>query len=102
MKRISLHILLSILTGLTACAAPAGLPAEPSPRTTAPASVPANSTPQLVATTALEVDFSEITLIPGRLAGDWTVIGMLTNRSAFAAQGITLDVTLQGSPARPT
>jgi len=63
--------------------------------------VTSTSTPQLAPTPAIEVDFSELTLVPGRLAGDWTVIGMLTNRSAFAAQGITLDVTLQGSRAAP-
>lgn len=101
MNRISLHILISILAGLTACVAPAALPAEPTPRATAPGSVTSTSTPQLAPTPAIEVDFSELTLVPGRLAGDWTVIGMLTNRSAFAAQGITLDVTLQGSRAAP-
>ena len=101
MNRIRLHILISSLAGLAACVAPAALPAGPTPRATAPGSVPSSSTPQLAPTPAIEVDFSELTLVPGRLAGDWTVIGILTNRSAFAAQGITLDITLQGSGGAP-
>jgi hypothetical protein len=42
----------------------------------------------------LQAEFQDVTLIPGRLPGDWSVIGLVTNESASSVGGVEVDISL--------
>lgn len=96
MKRIILHALISASTALASCASPsrstpAEAPASTVFSTPAPGERPTalpSPTPPLVA------EFQDLTLIPGRLPGDWSVIGLVTNRSTGSVGEVELNVGL--------
>lgn len=92
MKCTLFFALISVSAGLASCAtAPAEIPAA----TTSPTSFP-SETPNAIpsATPPLNPEFEDLTLIPGRLPGDWSVIGLIVNRSPFSVGGVELDVSL--------
>jgi hypothetical protein len=95
-QRIALRVLLSIASLLTACA-PGSSPSpaeKPTSATTATSPAGESPTPLPTATPPLVAEFSDLTLVPGRLAGDWSVVGLITNGSDRAVRGVQLDVSL--------
>jgi hypothetical protein len=96
MKHITLHALVLIAATLSACSVPtAGSTAQVQPTAALPSSPPAAPATFLPSPTPpLTADFQDVTLIPGRIAGDWTVIGLITNQSAQTVGDLVLDVGL--------
>ncbi len=95
-RRIALPALLPIVAILAACKSlsphsPAEIPTSPTIATSPPGE-------QLTAlpssTPTLDAEFQDVTLIPGRLRGDWSVIGLVTNESAGSVGGIELNISL--------
>lgn len=95
-RRILPRALLSIAVILAACA-PLSPSSPPQTTTHAPisTSLPGDQLSALpTSTPSLDAEFQDVTLIPGRLQGDWSVIGLVTNRSEGSVGGVELNVSL--------
>lgn len=96
MKRFAVRPLVLISTILTACAVPTGgSPTHLDPPTPFSSSPPSASATVLPSPTPpLDASFQDVTLIPGRFAGDWSVIGLVRNQSAEAVGDLVLEISL--------
>jgi hypothetical protein len=95
-ERLVVRAVLSLATLLAACTTVSHQ--SPAQTVTAAASV-ASPPPLLTAgpptpTPPLPAEFQDIALIPGRLRGDWSVIGLITNRSTDSVGQVELEVSL--------
>jgi hypothetical protein len=98
-QRIAFGALPAIASILFACTTLSPqLPAEIPTSTTIATSPPGGQVTALPSPTPpLDAEFQDVTLIPGRLAGDWSVIGVVTNRSEASVGGVDLKVSLYDS-----
>jgi hypothetical protein len=95
-RRVALPALLPIVAILAACTSLSPhSPAEIPTSTSIAMSPPGEQTTALPSPTPpLDAEFQDVTLTPGRLRGDWSVIGLVTNQSSGSVGGVDLEVSL--------